>query len=274
MLRDVIVAVGLVLMLIAPVFGQEAPCVIPRMDQVNAHVQSRVTQSLTGFDYHYRVENRVGAQQSLIRFAVQAFNTDGTTLGQMSPVSWESRGRIRDTDFYSWTTFAEPRGLAGGASAVGFRLANASLPAIVNFLAWNDVELPSFLEGMAPDSCEGDDILENSFKGRTVGPKPPPQNFIPIEFLNYLITLLHDSRQQGWIKVDGIHKSLLAKLLEAKRALEKDQTRTAKNTLNAFLNEVRAVSCSEFSCPGNKPLTSDAYALLFFNGQFLFERLP
>lgn len=274
MLRDVIVAVGLILMLIAPVFGQQAPCVIPRMDQVNAHVQNRVTRSPTGFDYHYRVENRVGAQQSLIRFAVQAFNTDGTTLGQISPVNWESRGRIRDTDFYSWTTFAEPRGLVGGASAVGFRLENASLPAIVNFLAWNEVEPPSFPEGMAPDSCEGDDVIENSFKGKTVGPKPPPKEFVPIESLNYLTTLLHDSRQLGWIKVDGVHKSLLAKLINAKRKLEEGQPAVAKNMLNAFLNEVQATSCQEFSCPGNKPLTSEAFALLFFNGQFLVEHLP
>jgi len=66
----------------------------------------------------------------------------------------------------------------------------------------------------------------------------------------------------------------LAKLLEAKRALEKGQATVAKNTLNAFLNEVKAVSCQEFNCPGNKPLTSEAYALLYFNGQFLLERLP
>jgi len=43
---------------------------------------------------------------------------------------------------------------------------------------------------------------------------------------------------------------------------------------HAFVNEVHAVSCPAFTCPGNKPLTSEAYALLFFNGQFLQERLP
>lgn len=51
------------------------------------------------------------------------------------------------------------------------------------------------------------------FSPKTVGPKAPPQRFIPIEFLNYSISLLHDSRQLGWIKVDGVHQSLLAKLL-------------------------------------------------------------
>ncbi|MCI0372834.1 MAG: hypothetical protein L0214_15985, partial [candidate division NC10 bacterium] len=97
--------------------------------------------------------------------------------------------------------------------------------------------------------------------------------FVPLEFLNYLITLVHDSRQLGWIKVDGVHQSLLAKLIAAKRKLEAGDTQGAKDNVNAFLNAVRATSCLEVSCPGNKPETSEAYALLSFNGQFLWERL-
>jgi hypothetical protein len=65
----------------------------------------------------------------------------------------------------------------------------------------------------------------------------------------------------------------LAKLTNAKRKLESGDTKVTKNMLKAFLNEVEATSCKEFECPGNKPLTSEAYALLFFNGQFLWERL-
>ncbi len=141
------------------------------------------------------------------------------------------------------------------------------------FLAWNDVEPPSFPDGMAPESCEGDDVIENSFKGKTVGPKAPPATFNPLEFVNYLIALLHDSRQQGWISVDGLYQSLLAKLLATKRSLEAGGSETAGGQMRAFLNEVQAVSCPQFSCPGNTPLTSKAYALLFFNGRFPAERL-
>jgi hypothetical protein len=103
--------------------------------------------------------------------------------------------------------------------------------------------------------------------------KPPPEDFVVIEFLNFLITLVHDSRQQGWITRDGAKTSLLAKLTNAKRKLEGGQAKLAENMLKAFLNEVQATSCQEFTCPGNKPLTSEAYALLFFNGQFLRNRL-
>lgn len=74
------------------------------------------------------------------------------------------------------------------------------------------------------------------------------------------------ARAHEWIRVEGVHESLFAKLINAKRKLEAGDPGTARNILNAFLDEARATSCDDFNCPGNKPLTSEAYALLFFNG--------
>lgn len=180
---------------------------------------------------------------------------------------------------------APPRGLAGwgssettrippGRTLEGFELTSYGLPGIRAAEVRPDIDIDNLPGEFAEDLEKTRDLHDRLvFRTKTVGPTAPPKDFVPIEFLNYLISLLHDSRQLGWIKMEGIHKSLLAKLLEAKRALEKGQTHVTKNVLNAFLNEVRAVSCSEFECPGNKPLTSEAYVLLFFNGQFLVERL-
>lgn len=274
MVRGLIMALGYLLTSVVPALSaQEQACVYPRRDLVDAHVRARVTQSGMRLDYRYLLENRSSAQQILISFAVEAFTDDGSAPTQVSPSNWEAGGPISRSAFYVWDTFDQPRGLAAGTSVTGFSFVHADLPSIVTFLAWGDVEPPSFAEGEAPD-CENTDIMENSFKGKTVGPKPPPKDFVPIDFLNYLISLLHDSRQQHWIKVDGVHQSLLAKLRNAKRKLEAGDTKVARNVLKAFLNEVQGVSCPQFTCPGNKPLTSEAYALLFFNGQYLWGRLP
>lgn len=254
--------------------AQEARCVHPRLDQVDARVRARVARTPNGFDYQYLLENGSAAKQSLIWFAAQAFTPEGKVPTQVSASGWEAVGPISGTAFYMWDKLGGSRGLPPGTSSVGFGFRNADLPTIVSFSAWGKADPPAFQEGQAPYSCEGDDPLQNSFRGATIGPKPPPRDFIPIEFLNYLITLVHDSRQAGWIREDGVRQSLLAKLLNAKRKLEAGDTKVAKNVLNAFLNEVRATSCQDFTCPGNKPLTSEAYALLFFNGQFLVERLP
>jgi hypothetical protein len=272
MMRKMVFAIGLLGIMAKAVSGQESPCVYPRMDKVDAHVRAEVSQSPGGLDYHYLVVNRSGALQILDSFGIQAFTVGPPS--RATPPDWTAGGPILGSAFYTWYMLGGSRGLAPGASAAGFGFANADLPAIVTFLAWGEVEPPSFPLGEAPSSCENADVIQNSFKGTTVGPKPPPQPFVPLEFLNYLLTLLHDSRQLGWITGDGVHQSLLAKLINAKRKLEAGEGAVAKNILNAFLNEVRAASCPEFTCPGNKPLTSEAYALLYFNGQYLWERLP
>lgn len=191
-------------------------------------------------------------------------------VGLFSPPNWNSGlsilGRV------GWGSDDVKDQILPGSSLEGFKIMTRGIPSIREFVIEPKLVPPSEESDITPEQIqEVEDKV--SFKSKTIGPTAPPQNFVPIEFLNYLISLLHDSHQLSWIKVDGVHQSLLAKLLEAKRALEKDQIRVAKNALNAFLNEVRAVSCAEFACPGNKPLTGEAYALLFFNGQFLAERL-
>lgn len=274
MLRILLVVFGLLqFILMTPALAQEPRCVYPRLDQVDVHVRARVARTPDGFDYQYFLENGPAAKQPLIWFAAQAFTPEGKAPTQISASGWQAVGPISGSAFYMWDMLGGSRGLIPGTSAVGLGFRNADLPTIVSFLAWGKADPPTFLEGEAPSACEGDDPFQNNFKGVTVGPKPPPREFVPIEFLNFLITLVHDSRQAGWIKEDGVRQSLLAKLLNAKRKLEGGDAPVAKNILNAFLNEVRATSCQEFTCRGNKPLTSEAYALLFFNGKFLVDRL-
>ncbi len=271
-MRRAIVAISLFLLITNPVTGQGQPCVYPRMDLVDARLRAKVAKIGDRFQYHYMMQNGPGAQQVLDSFAIEALAGPGGVVTQVRPPDWRT-GRIARTLFSTWDALGSAGGLPAGTSTRGFGFADADLPAIARFLVWAHVEPPEFPEGMAPDFCENANVLENSFKGRTVGPRPPQEPFVAIEFLNFLITLVHDSRQLGWIKVDGVQQSLLAKLINAKRKLEAGETIVAKNMLNVFLNEVQATSCPEFTCPGNKPLTSEALALLFFNGQFLVERL-
>lgn len=198
-------------------------------------------------------------------------------VGISGPEGWTSDlgfdDRTPPRGFAGWGSMDEPFRILPGQTLEGFQITSYGLPGvrvteIQPGIDWDNV--PDEFASPVKARELRDSLI---FSTKTVGPTAPPATFVPLEFLNYLITLLHDSRQQGWIKVDGVHQSLLAKLIAAKRKLEAGDTLVAKDTLNAFLNEVRAASCLEFSCPGNRPETSEAYALLFFNGQFLWERL-
>lgn len=254
--------------------AQEARCVYPRLDQVDARVRARVTPSPNGFDYQYLLENGSAAKQSLIWFSVQAFTPEGKVPTQVSASGWEAVGPISGTAFYMWDMLGGSRGLPLGTSSVGLGFRNADLPTIVSFSAWGKADPPAFQEGQAPFSCEGDDPIQNSFRGATVGPKPPPREFVPVEFLNFLITLVHDSRQAGWIREEEEKRELLKILLKAKRRLEANEPAKAAKRIEKFLKEVKEESCRDFQCRKEKALTSEAFALLFFNGQFLSERLP
>lgn len=273
-IRFIVFAISLSLILTSSSSTQEPRCVYPRMDLVDASIHAKVTLAGDRFQHQYLVENRQGARQILDSFAIEAHATSAVTVAQITPQGWRSGGRIADTRFHAWSVRGATPGLTGGQSASGFGFANADLPGVVRLLAWGEVEPPVFPEGQEPDFCENQDLLTNSFKGFTVGPKPPQSNLSAIEFLNYLITLVHDSRRFGWIRVDGVQRSLLTKLLNAKRRLEMADFETTRNIVKAFLQEVEGASCKEFACPGNRPLTSDAYALLFFNGQYFVSRLP
>jgi hypothetical protein len=194
---------------------------------------------------------------------------EGRAIAQESPASWKPGGRIADSRFYVWDIF---RGLAAGTSVTGFRLLPGDLPTITPFLAWGDAPAPISDD---PDSCEGEsDILKNAFKAKTIGPRPSAPGVVPFDFLNYLIALVHESRQQGWIKLDGNRQSLVAKLVAAKRAMEDGLDSTAKLEVVAFVNEVEATACQDLTCGGDLPLTSEAYTLLFYNGRYLSDQLP
>jgi hypothetical protein len=251
--------------------AQQPACVIPPQDRVSPDVRAVVTASATGLDYDYFVTNKAGAQQTLVMFAVEAFTVPPPAAN--APPGWKTGRRMVKYAAILWGSSAEPRGVPAGASLGGFRFSSTAPPAIVKYLAWGDVELPIVPDGQAPESCAGSDMLENSYKGVTVGPKTPPP-FVPLDSVNQLISLLHESRRLGWILRDGVHQSMLTKLREAKRRVEANDLAGANNNVKAFINEVAGVSCEDIYCRGNHPSTSEAYAVLYFNGKYVSDRLP
>lgn len=75
----------------------------------------------------------------------------------------------------------------------------------------------------------------------------------------------NESLELGWIANRGILQSLQAKLDNAERQLQRGNTPTALNVLRAFMNEVEAL-------PENQ-LSSEAYALLKYNAEYLIQQL-
>jgi len=264
-------ALGLVMGMATGAVAQQPACVIPPQDRVNPDVRAVVTAAASGLNYDYFVTNKGDAQQTLVMFAVEALTVPPPAA--TAPPGWKTGRRMVKSAAILWGSIADPRGVPPGASVGGFRFSSTEPPAIVKYLAWGDVELPSLPDGEAPESCAGSDMLENSYKGMTVGPKTAPP-FVPLDSLNQLISLLHESRRLGWIRRDGVRDSMLTKLREAKRRVEANDLAGANNNLKAFIAEVAGVSCEDVYCRGTQPSTSEAYAVLYFNGKYVSDRLP
>jgi hypothetical protein len=109
--------------------------------------------------------------------------------------------------------------------------------------------------------------LEDSIKvrGLTIGPTAPPSTFSPSASIDTLISYKHQAFSFGWITNQGIANSLDQKLDNARKQLKRGNNKAAKNILEAFINEVEAQK--------EKHLSSEAYALLKFNAEYLISRL-
>lgn len=116
-------------------------------------------------------------------------------------------------------------------------------------------------------------ILTNSFAIFSIGPGDPPEPFFALAFLDTLISYKHQALDLGWIKDKGIANSLDQKLDAAKAQLEKKNNKAAKNILEAFINEVEALHKDGGRAQKDKHLTSEAYALLKFNAEYLVSKL-
>jgi hypothetical protein len=160
-----------------------------------------------------------------------------------------------------------------GQSQSGFSLYSKGTPAIRSFSAEPELDVDSLsltepTPETLPDYVRALLQIRNQARttGVTIAPSAPPVAFQPVQFLQTIQTYKEQALKQGWITNQGVANSLDAKLNAALAALQAQDSKTAKNILNALLNEVEAQN--------NKHLTPEAVALLQFNTQYLISKLP
>ncbi|MBI5749595.1 MAG: hypothetical protein HZA00_10770 [Nitrospinae bacterium] len=277
--------------------AQDIPTSFPSAKEINVKVYGNAILIQNGFEYRYKIESLPTSIQNVWSFGIE-YSPD--VIGgefpafNLSPAGWTG-GKIVDSNVYDWGC-SFPDMIKPRNSISGFRLLSSGLPNIVTFYAWGWVDPPKFPEGMAPEEpLPGEDIFENSFKGKTLGPTAPPADFKPIDFLNYIISLKHEAYKLGWIiqgkdddkgkKEDeekGIMKSLDEKLDKAKKKLEKGDTKEAVEKLKSFIHEVEGLYKEDKDEEKDKKekedhrhehITSEGYALLKYNAQYLIEKL-
>lgn len=151
-----------------------------------------------------------------------------------------------------------------GSSLSGFSFESPSLPGVVNFFAEGFTKLPEFPKGMVEKRPPGYNRLDDVFKSMTIGPVFVGDTSIN-SLIDRLITLKDSMPSYNWITNQGIINSLNAKLDSAKSSLLRGNFKTAKNQLNAFINELDVQK--------GKHVNENAWALLKANAEYLLTKI-
>ncbi len=257
--------------------------------------------------YSYEVTNQTGAKQPLYDIVVKHLTP---IYDAKAPSKEWYMARYRGKNAWHWAkTRGEIHGIAAGQNERGFSFKSKGLPTIVDSILLGHERTE--YEYSPPGDFDTEEViasfsrvrkeLKEQYKDKfasvvrkTVGPKAPPAPFVPIPFLDYITSLKHEAFNLGWIvqgrdddegkkenEEKGIMKSLDKKLEKAKAELVKGDTKEAIEKLKSFIHEVEALykedkekkEKHEKEKEGHSHITSEAYALLKYNAQYLIEQL-
>ena len=233
----------------------------PSAKEIDVTVQAKVSFNEPQYVYEYELTSLPSSQQDVWTFDVLY---EGSVSNLSAPTGWivlAGRGVPR----VSWggsdtSSFVRP-----GENFVGFRFESGALPCIQQFLTAGWVP-PPVLE-TEPDSIIGDSIFENSKKGKTVGPRPAPEPFVAVAFLDTLVSYTNQSLALGWIANQLTADKYTNLFSTARSQLVLNDSAGARITLTTVLPNVTVDSAAAL-------LTSEAIALLRFNTEYLLDQLP
>lgn len=231
-------------------------------DMAKANLNAKIVNKDTSYVYEYILSNDKSSKRRITEFYVEHGKYEN--IGD-APEGWRFFGG-KEKYLLDWIFVGENTRymIDKNKSKSGFSVSSNGLPVIYNFYVRSEHELPDYNSSYTYEK-DLNDIRSNSFKGVTIAPGPDPKNYTELELVDSLHSYTTRACQLEWITNKGICRSLQAPLQNTKRQLERGNTRAAANTVQAFLNEVRAVRRNH--------LTSEGYGLLWFNGQYLLERL-
>lgn len=258
-----------------------------RRDDLSVQVKVKVTQLDSGyFRYQFTVENSTFSHQSLVGFFIDLNDEwteyGGTVRNVLAPSEkdWGTYPTVGKQ--MRWVTYYDTTGLDAlewmplsaiqAGEHLSFSFESKGLPTLGHF--WAEGWAPWYFTEQQRDSLllegypESDLQLrdENFLKGTTVVRGAPSATLLPIQFLDTLNSYISQSCSLGWIKDQSTATKYLSYFESAKTGLQHNHVEPVCTTLKQVLHEVNVDSLSN--------LTSEAYALIRYNTEYLLRQLP
>ena len=248
--------------------------------QVNFHAS--ISQYLTsGFLYAYAISNKENSEQGCDNFRLLV--ADSLITNNIT--------RITGPTDKKWYVDGRKNGFVSGSAAnrfFNFPVApeDALFPGESMFISFPSLGLPSIMTyyaqsfALALTMNEVDSLYalgytdkqifpsweDNSYKNQTVAPNLGLLNLLPLTFLDTLTSFTTQSLTFGWIKNQVTANKYLGYFSSAKTQLQSNSIAGARSTLQTVLTNAISDSTSN--------LTSEAYALIYYNTQYLLAQLP
>jgi hypothetical protein len=281
-------------------------------------VSAKATTVLDGYKYNYLVNNDPSSAQSINNVMIAACLDN---IRERAPEGWTCLA-VKNA---SLARFAVEIGteniLAPGMTLKGFEIVSNCLPGISKCYAQAPHKAPNYApeDFLAHQSEFINDFLTNSVSGFTIAPVKWLLPFVPMDFLDTLISYKDRSVTLGWLKNGktntkdcdetmngrewyrkgdfeqyrrwepdndwnfdrdwniGIVKVLNRRLGKARAELSRKDSVGARRDLEIFVLEVELLYrlTTKLEARRQPPImTSEAYALLKYNGEYLIDALP
>jgi hypothetical protein len=234
---------------------------LPR-NRLTATVKAKAVKMPGAYRYQYVVVNNPTSQQEINEVLVAA-RTDSIRNG-VGPERWNFFVHPRPKVGWVLPPFQKQFIPPGGTdSRFSYEATGPPAPVSCYVRGRNETlqETPPYNE----ESWYAD-VVGNSYVTTTVGAVDPPFPFIPTDLLDTLTIYTAQSRSLGWITTQTVADKYLNYLSTAKTQLQQNNTAAARTTLQSVLRDVDVDSSSM--------LTSEAYALLRYNTEYLLDQLP
>jgi len=248
------------------------------------------------FAYYYIVLNNVASLQQMRRIRIETGdlgtewsgtidslinlsnkNWKGWTVPRSAPppnpknrgiISWFEADSISSVDELYFPT----ANLVAQGENIQVGVFSEGLPSIKRYWAegWTpplrEQTLDSLLAAGLPKSEIFPPWYQDAYQALTLAPQVPDSPFIALTFLDTLFSYTIQSRALGWITAQATADKYLTYFSSARAKLVQGDSVGARTPLQQLLRDVDIDSSSA--------LTSEAYALLRYNTEYLLNQLP
>jgi hypothetical protein len=185
-------------------------------------------------------------------------------VGSAAPQGWSCR--YMPHHFFAFSAIQDGAVIKGGKSESAFKLFSYGLPGIRSVNIEPDIDVDKLPSEWAGDLDNAESLSRRvSWSGKTIGPQAPPRILEGPRFLEYITELYEQCLVQKWLTEGKVGQDLETQLEGAKKRLAAKDAKGAKAALKTFLEYLKDQN--------GKALTPEAFALLYYNTQYLVDHL-